>query len=297
MARPFPEVEGIEHRYVDVGSLTMHVAEAGDPGADPIVLLHGWPQHWYEWRHQIPVLARHYRVIAPDLRGFGWSDAPPQGYDKENMATDVLNLLDTLGIDHVRLVGHDWGGWIGFIACMRHPERFERFLALNIPPPWGRVTPRSALGLWRFWYQYLIATPGLGPWVIRHTGFVRFLLKAGATRPRSEADLAPFVESLREPARARATVQLYRTFLLREFPQIARGKYQSMRLKTPTLLLFGPGDFAISPALLEGWERYADDMRLELVEGSGHFIAEDKPELVTEKALLFLGAGEARAAA
>src|SRR4051794_33022829 len=82
MARPFPEVEGVEHRYVDAGGLRMHVAEAG-PQGEPIMLLHGWPQHWYLWRDVIPPLAEEYRVIAPDLRGFGWSDAPPDGYDKE----------------------------------------------------------------------------------------------------------------------------------------------------------------------------------------------------------------------
>jgi pimeloyl-ACP methyl ester carboxylesterase len=76
MARPFPHVDGVSHRHVDAGSLTMHLAEAGPPDADPILILHGWPQHWYEWRHQIPTLAQHYRVIAPDLRGLGWSDAP-----------------------------------------------------------------------------------------------------------------------------------------------------------------------------------------------------------------------------
>ena len=95
MTRPFPPVEGVEHRYVEARGLRFHVAEAGPPEADPLLALHGWPQHWYEWRRQIPALAEHYRVIVPDLRGFGWSDAPPDGYDKENMATDVLALIDT----------------------------------------------------------------------------------------------------------------------------------------------------------------------------------------------------------
>ena len=76
-SRPFPEVEGVQHRFIEAGGLRMHVAEAGQ--GDPLVLLHGWPQHWYEWRHQIPVLSQHYRVICPDLRGLGWSDAPPRG--------------------------------------------------------------------------------------------------------------------------------------------------------------------------------------------------------------------------
>src|SRR2546430_200017 len=86
MARPFPDVEGVTHRYVDTGRLTMHVAEAGPPGADPVLMLHGWPQHWYEWRHQIPTLAQHYRGAAPDaragggaLRGAGSAGVAPRG--------------------------------------------------------------------------------------------------------------------------------------------------------------------------------------------------------------------------
>src|SRR5919106_1697015 len=79
-----PEVPGVEHRFVEANGLRMHVAEAGD--GDPVVMLHGWPQHWYEWRHLIPPLAAQYRVICPDLRGLGWTDAPPRGYEKENLA-------------------------------------------------------------------------------------------------------------------------------------------------------------------------------------------------------------------
>jgi pimeloyl-ACP methyl ester carboxylesterase len=285
---PFPYVEGVEHRFVDTGRLRMHVAEAGT--GEPLLMLHGWPQHWYEWRFQIPPLAEHYRVICPDLRGFGWSDAPPDGYEKENMASDIVALLDALGLDEVRLVAHDWGGWIGFILCLRHPERFSRYLALNIPHPWGKFSLRSAASLWRFWYQYLIASPALGGWIIRNRpGFLRLILTAASKRKEawSEEDIAAFTEPLREPARARATVQLYRTFLLREFVAVTRGRYRSMRLTTPTLLLFGTGDFAIPKSFLEGYEPYADDMSVELVERSGHFIAEDRPELVTQRALEF----------
>ncbi|MBJ7291840.1 alpha/beta fold hydrolase, partial [Williamsia sp.] len=109
MTRPLPHVDGVEHQYVDAGPLRMHVAVAGPADAPPLLLLHGWPQHWYLWRDVIPAVSDRYRVIAPDLRGFGWTDAPPGGYRKERLATDILALLDALGIDRVRLVGHDWG--------------------------------------------------------------------------------------------------------------------------------------------------------------------------------------------
>jgi pimeloyl-ACP methyl ester carboxylesterase len=290
IVRPFPHVEGVSHRFVDAGGLRMHVAEAGE--GDPLVMLHGWPQHWYEWRHQIPELAKRYRVICPDLRGFGWSDAPPAGYEKESLAADVVRLLDALGLERVRLAGHDWGGWTGFLVSMRHPERVERYLALNIPPPWGKLDLRTVANMWRFWYQALLASPGLGRWVVRNRPeFVRFLLKGSARGKEiwSEEELEAFSEPLREEARANATVQLYRTFLTRELPKLSRGAYESLRLTVPTLLLFGTDDFAISTALLRGYEPYADDMVLELVPDCGHFIAEERPQLVTERALDFFG--------
>jgi len=144
----------VSHRYVDAGGLRMHVAEAGE--GDPIVLLHGWPQHWYLWRSVIPQLAPHAHVICPDLRGFGWTDVPGSGYDRETMAQDVLSLLDAEGLDQVRLAGHDWGGWIGFLLCLRHPARVERFVAMNIVPPWPSLNPRDVLELWRMAYQVLV---------------------------------------------------------------------------------------------------------------------------------------------
>jgi pimeloyl-ACP methyl ester carboxylesterase len=298
MARPFPPVEGVEHRYVDVGSLTMHVAEAGSPDADPILLLHGWPQHWYEWRHQIPVLARHYRVIAPDLRGFGWSDAPPQGYDKENMGTDVLNLLDTLEIEHVRLVGHDWGGWIGFLICIRAPDRFRRFLACNIPTPFTNRDPRTFLAMWRFWYQAVLATPGLGPNAVQKRDFVgRVFRRSAKPGTWSEEEIREFTEPLREPDRTRATTLLYRTFLTREFAPVGAGRYNDRRLTVPTKLLFGEDDFAIPKRMVTGdFSRFADDLEVELVPDTGHFIVEEQPDLVTRRILDFFSAVDRPAA-
>src|SRR5436853_4837604 len=133
MALAMPHVEGVEPRYADVDGLRVHYAEAGE--GDPVILQHGWPQHWWVWRDLIGPLAERFRVICPDMRGFGWTDAPRSGYDKPQLARDVIGLLDKLGIERVRYVGHDWGAFVGFLAALSHPERFERFMPLSIPPP------------------------------------------------------------------------------------------------------------------------------------------------------------------
>jgi pimeloyl-ACP methyl ester carboxylesterase len=281
------QVDGVSHRTVRARGLDFHLAEAGS-GDDVVLCLHGWPQHWYEWRRLMPTLADRHRVLALDLRGFGWSDAPGDGYEKENMASDVLAVLDELGIERVKLVGHDWGGWIGFLLCLREPRRFERFLALNIVPPWVSVQAMVPQ-LWRFWYQWLILAPGLGYRLHLSGEFVPKVLVGASSRrePWDEPTLRAFSDTFTEPARAMAAVQMYRVFNLRETAPIVRGRYAKQRLTVPTRMLFGTDDRALRPAMLAGYERHADDMDVEFVPGCGHFIADEMPDLVGERARAF----------
>ncbi len=282
-----PEVEGVSHRTVRARGLDFHVAEAG-AGEDVVLCLHGWPQHWYEWRHLMPALADRHRVLALDLRGFGGSDAPRRGYEKENMASDVLAVLDALGLERVTLVGHDWGGWIGFLLCLRAPRRFERVLALNIVPP--RSDVRAALvHAWRFTYQGMILAPGLGYGLHRRGDFVPRVLVGGSEVKDvwDEPTLRAFADNLAEPARARAGVQVYRVFNRCELLPIARGRDAGRRLRVPTLLVFGVDDFVLRPEMLAGCEAHAEEMRVELVENCGHFIADEMPELVAARAREF----------
>jgi pimeloyl-ACP methyl ester carboxylesterase len=285
-----PQVDGVSHRTVRARGLDFHVAEAGS-GDDVVLCLHGWPQHWYEWRHLMPALADRHRVLALDLRGFGWSDAPCDGYEKENMATDVLAVLDELGLERVKLVGHDWGAWIGFLLCLRAPQRFERFFALNMLPPW--TTARAmAPHLWRFWYQWLILSPVVGYRLHRSGAFVPKVLVGGSVRHEmwEQEALDSFTARLTEPDRARAAVQMYRVFNLRETLPIVRGRYAHQRLTVPTRMLFGTGDKALRPDVLAGYQRHADDMEVEFIEGCGHFPADEMPDLVADRArALFAG--------
>ena len=286
-----PEVGGVSHRWVRAPGIDFHVAEAGE-GDDVVLCLHGWPQHWYEWRHLMPALADRHRVLAMDLRGLGWSDAPREsdGYMKESLADDVLAVLDELGIERVKLVGHDWGGWIGFLLAIKAPERFSHYLALNILHPW---VPTKAMlpNLWRFWYQWLILTPGVGYRLHTDGRFVRRVFVASSTDKSvwDERTLDVFADNLAEPEHARAGVQYYRTFNLREVREIMGGRYERARVEVPTRMLFGADDFALPPKLLAGYERHADDMEVELVPDCGHFIADERPELVAQRAKEFFG--------
>ena len=272
-----PSLSGVAHKEVDVNGVVLHVAEAGS--GPPLVLVHGWPQHWWCWRHLIRSLARTYRVLAPDLRGFGWSDAPQGNYAKSTFAADILGLLDAEGIDRVRLVGHDWGGYAAFLVALEHPDRVERLLALDIPPPWFPARfpgPRHlALPLLAS-YQLALATPLLGarlltsgPWAVR--AIIRGGSGPRACWPDNELDV--YANVLSEPARAAASSACYRTFLARELPAAALGGDRGGELQVPSLLAMGENS---------GIRRVFDpqpghNLRVETVRRAGHFLPEEAP--------------------
>jgi pimeloyl-ACP methyl ester carboxylesterase len=282
-----PDITGAEHRYVeiqtaDAGPLRVHYAEAGS-GA-PLLLLHGWPQHFWCWRRVVPLLAGDFRLICPDLRGFGWTAAPGRGYDNETFAADAVALLDALGIERAGLIGHDWGGFTGFLLSLHRPERVDGLLALSTPIPWLRPSLRLAAATWRTWYAWLLAAVGREA-VARRPGLVRLMLRRGAPDEAIDEGAAEvYAERLREPARAEATRLLYRSYVHSAVAMSGRRRYEGLRLTVPTRLVLGRADQAVPEVFVQGFERHADHMQLELVDDCGHFIPEERPELVVRQA-------------
>jgi pimeloyl-ACP methyl ester carboxylesterase len=274
----FPPCPGVEHTFVDAGGLRVHVAQAGDPEAPPVVLLHGWPQHWWCWRGVIPRLAERHRVHAVDLRGHGWTEITPGGYEKEQFASDLLATMDALGIERTALAGHDWGGWTAQLAALRAPERFSAVALLNISGVWSE--PRDTLPqAWRLLYQPVIATPVLGPAIQRSPALPRAMARQGV--PPDAA--AVFAARLREPGRAEAGSKVYRSFVVHEMPGLLRGRYDRERLRVPVRMLYGEDDSVIRPGMLTGLSQHADDFALERVPDTGHFIVDQRPGLVAER--------------
>ena len=282
-----PEVEGVEHRFVDADGLRVHVAEAGE--GPPVLLLHGWPQHWYMWRGVIERLAPQFRLIAPDLRGFGWTEAPGGGYDADTFARDQVALLDALEIESASVIGHDWGGWTAFMLGLNHAEHIDRMVICNDPHPWPQLQPRLALETWRSWYALLNATPGLGSLAHQRGRYVTEILRRlSAAGTFSEQEIESYVESYRDPQRAAAASGLYR-YYWRAFVKSLRGGWRSQQLSVPTLLLFGKRDRMIPHGLVAtGYERNAPEMEVELISDAGHFLVDEKPDLVARRALAFL---------
>jgi pimeloyl-ACP methyl ester carboxylesterase len=293
----FPPLDGVRHRFVELPDLRMHVAEAGV--GQPLVLLHGFPQHWWGWRKVFPALAEHYRVLAPDLRGAGWTDAPPHGYTEQQLVADAVGLLNALGLDRVYLAGLDIGGILGFRLCLAHPERVRRFACLSAPHPYpGPLSLRVLRETWRLWPGFATALPLLGPQLVSRgrQRLPRRMMLGDTTDPDvwSDEDLELFLGRLRDPLRARAATALYRALAMGSNRRAAAGAYRGTRLVTPTLSLYGTvlyagnRDAAGHPGILHGYEPYADDVTLADVPGSGYYLAEEQPEAVIRHLLGFL---------
>lgn len=254
-----------------------------------MLLLHGWPQHGWCWRFLIPRLAANYRVLVPDLRGMGFSEAPAGRYAKATLAADIIALIDAEGLERVRVISHDWGAYVSFLMALEHPERIERLVALDMVPPWPAAARRPPAALLQMLaYQGPVATPVLGPLTMTLSPVpVRTLIRKGSGRRKrwSDDELDVYADVLREPARAKASSALYRTFLTRELPG-TRSRQNPERLDVPTLLLMGGA--SLLRALLAPIS--VENLEVREIEGAGHFLAEEAPEELLELALPFLSA-------
>src|SRR5215218_3130094 len=289
MPPPLPHLAGVEHADIEVRGLRLHVALAGPADGSPMVLVHGFPQHWYEWRHLIgPLAEAGHRVVAPDLRGLGWSEYPPdEDFRKETLVDDVIGLCSELGHDRIAFVGHDWGCWVGWLLCVRRPDLVDRAMLLSVPPPFppARIEPVALLRLSRLWYQLVLAAE------LPHAaklGFFRQMLIVGRGSAWEPGVLDAYLDTLRQPARVRAAMLLYRQFLTRELPGLVGGRYRGARLTMPVRFLIGRGDPFFYDEIVDEAAPHADDYTGEAVPDVKHFLPEEAPDLLRERLLALL---------
>lgn len=278
---PMPQLAGATHRRIRVGDLSMHVAEAGR--GRPVLLLHGSPQHWFEWRRVVPELAGDHRLHMPDLRGAGWSESPRHGFDVDSQLHDVLGLLDALGGEPPVLVTHDYSAFLGWRIAFDHPDRIAGLVALGSPHPWTRPTGAMLTQLWRVWFQPVLATPGVGAWSAR-TGkqrIVRYMLN-WQRETFDEAEQEAFLAVWRDPEKARGLSAIYRRLILPGMAAMSRGAWDGRHLALPTRIVLAGEDPVLTEATLGPWCGTAADLRISTAEGSGHYIANDRPDAVAD---------------
>lgn len=288
---PLPTIDGVVHRFIEVGDgISIHVADAGPKDGPAVMLVHGFPQNWWQWHQLIePLTVDGFRVLCPDLRGAGWSSAPRDRYYKSDMADDLAVVLTRLETGPVRLVAHDWGGPVAFIMMLRHPEAVSGFFGLNTTGPWYVVDAAFLRGLWTLWYQLPMSLPVLGQRLIGDSKgrFLRLLshwLGAGFVPP----DLPLYIRLMSEPRRALAASRWYRTAQRSEIPRWLHGQYAHCRIEVPVRLLHAANDPVITATLLRGYDSRMLDLEIETVDGAGHWIVEERPKLVLQRLRGFL---------
>lgn len=291
----------VKHGHVVTNGVRLHYVEKSyDPKAPVVLLLHGFPECWWSWRHQIEPFAKAgYRVIAPDLRGY--NDSEKRGpYDIDTLAGDIAGLAKHFSPDApVKVVSHDWGGAVAWHFAAMYPELLSQLAVLNCPHP--VMLQKALLGgnlrqLQRSWYMFYFQLPWAPERTLTkgHAEGLPGLYRAHAHDRAnfSNEELEPLRDAICKPGAATAALEYYRAAFRRTFQRPAPPKLPT--INAPTLLLWARDDKALGyDDVVPGTERYAPDLRVELVEQCGHFLQAEQPAIVNERVLAFLAEGKA----
>jgi pimeloyl-ACP methyl ester carboxylesterase len=283
----------LRHTTVSTNGVQLHVVESGPEDGPPVLLLHGFPEFWYGWRHQIgPLADAGFRVLAPDQRGYGASEkpGPVSAYALDTLANDVAGLIEATGRPRAAVVGHDWGGIVAWWLAIRRPALIERLALLNAPHPivfrrYLRSSPRQLL---KSWYAFYFQLPWLPEAMLRRRN-CRPLIEVlcGTSRPGTftAADLEHYRGAWSEPGAITAMIHWYRA-ALRNPPRPPA----AARIHVPTLLIWGAKDTALDRGLARPSIEQCDHGRLELLEEATHWVQHEEPESVNRWLLEFLRA-------
>jgi epoxide hydrolase 4 len=271
------------HRTITTNGLRLHAVEAGPESGPLLLLLHGFPEFWYGWRHQIESLAAAgFRVLAPDQRGYNLSDKPRgvSSYSLDLLARDIVGLIDDTGHDKAYVAGHDWGGAVGWWLGVHHPERIEKLALLNIPHPYVmlRTVKRNSVQQKKSSYIAFFQIPWLPERVLRARNWaatVKSLRKTSRPGTFPDADLVLYREAWSQPGAITAMLNWYRA-ALRKGPRLT----QSSRVTVPTLLLWGAQDTALLREMAQPSIDLCDNGRLVFLEEATHWVQHEEPDAV-----------------
>ena len=294
MSLTSPDDARIMHHYADVGEVLLHYVTAGD--GFPVVMIHGYPQTWWEWRHQIPALSEKYTVITPDMRGLGDSSRPQSGYDKKTIADDIWRMVNVeLGHDSFYLVGHDWGGPTAYALAAAHPEAVKRLVIIDVPIP-GCGGDFSQGG--RRWHHQFHMTLDLPEALTagREDVYLSWFYRTFAYRPDAinDADLKEYVRTYSQPGAMRAGFNLYRAAA--QDVEDNQANIARQKLPMPVLTVSGGKSYPHARGRISETEdslkRVAKYVRSEIAPESGHFVPEEAPEFLNERLLAFFAEGD-----
>ncbi len=276
-----------KHDNVVSDGVKLHYVTQGE---GPLMLmLHGFPEFWYSWRHQIPEFAKDYKVVAIDLRGYNDSDKPhePTAYTMDELIEDIEGVIQELGYDRCVLVGHDWGGAIAWCFAYAHPAMVDKLIVMNLPHPAklaeGLRTPQQLL---RSWYVFFFQLPWLPEFILQAADYqaieAMFTNSVINKRAFTLADIKAYKDAAAKRGALTAMVNYYRNFFQGPFNQ------DWGILPIPTLMIWGENDVALGKELTYGTQAYVKDFRVKYIPNCSHWVQQEQPQLVNRYMREFL---------
>jgi len=279
-----------QHRDIITNGIRMHYVTQGE--GPLLLLLHGFPEFWYSWHYQIPVLAEHgYRVVAPDLRGYNDSDKPRKGYDMATLLRDIVGLIQGLGYEKAIIAGHDWGGVLAWSFAIRYPAMTERLIVLNAPHPGATMREfRTLKQLRKSWYIFAFQLPWLPEFFLlrNHASEIGRLIREMAWQKEAFPDevVVKYRQAISKPGAMTAAINYYRQVFRRLPTSYTGGAYD---VNVPTLLIWGEHDIALGIELTTGLDRWVENLTIRRIPDSGHWVQQEQPQKVNQYILEFLG--------
>ena len=278
----------MKHSYAQANGIKIHYVEQGT--GKLVILLHGFPEFWYGWKNQIPELAKKYRVVAPDMRGYNLSDKPKKvsDYTMEILAKDIADLITALGEKEALLVGHDWGAAVAWSVAAWYPEKVTKLAILNVPHPAKMKQAFEGFNLQQWkksWYIFFFQLPLFPEKIVGTEKFFRQTFsKMGINKNAfSKYDIDQYVEAYKQPGAIKSTIAYYRA----AFRSIFSAK-SLPKINAPVLMLWGEQDTALGKELTYNTQQYCQgDFEIFYDATSGHFVQHDNPKWVNEKLVAF----------
>jgi epoxide hydrolase 4 len=281
------------HDYILTNNIRMHYVMNGE--GDLMVLLHGFPEFWYSWRFQIPVLGRHFKVVAPDLRGYNETDKPTgvENYKIEILLQDILGLVKYFSADKVIIVGHDWGGALAWEFAKSFPELTDRLIVLNCPPisVLQEEIAKNKVQAKRSQYIFFFQQPQIPEQTLSANNYatLKSTWRDMAIKKElwDEETITKYVEALKLPALS-CGINYYRA----SFQYPVRAKQRRLKVKCPTLVIWGEQDKALGKELTNYFPEIVDaPYTIKFIPDVGHWVQQEAPELVNKYILEFLQKG------
>ena len=284
--------EKVKHEFVKSNGIKIHYVTLGDRGKPLIILLHGFPEFWYAWRTQIPELAKHFNVVAPDMRGYNDSDKPKgaRSYVMDLLVNDVKELIRHAGHETATIIGHDWGGSVAWRLALDYPSVVNKLIVLNSPYPsiFAHHLKTNPGQMLKSWYMFFYQIPVIPEILIRRTmySFLKKTMQGWAYNKSAftEEDLQRYVEAFKKPGTITATINYYRAAF-----RYKERKGEGGQIQSPTLVIWGKNDRALGVELTKGMEKYfTNSFEIKYIDHCSHWVQHEYPELVNSYILDFL---------